>query len=107
MRIDTLLETYYNGLLMMFAKGEGKDISGTPVRIDVTRKGAGRFEAKMRATDAFATFKPISIRFEIESVALGPKRSSLRIKLSPKPKDHGIWKYLDAAIADILAKNKS
>lgn len=106
-RIDTLLETYYNGLLTMFAKGEGKDISGTPVRVDVSRKGPGKFEAKMRAIDAFATFKPISIRFEIESVALGPKRSALRIKLSPQPKDHAIWMSLDAAIADILAKNKA
>lgn len=106
-RIKSLLETYYNGLLASFARGKEKDISISPVRIDVTQKSPRKYEAKMHAIDAFATFKAIDIRFEIESVALGRKRSSLRVRLSPQPKKHPIWKSLEAATADIVARNKS
>lgn len=101
-RIDTLIETYYNGLLSSFAKNANKDISGTPVKVEVTQESAGKYSATMTAIDAFATYKPIKVRFEIEAVAVNKSRSSLRIKLSPQPKEHAIWKSLDAAVAQIL-----
>jgi hypothetical protein len=106
-RIEGLLETYYNGLLTMFAQAKKKDISSFPVRITVTRKGRGKYEAHMLAMDAFATFKPIKVRLDIESAALGRNRSTLQIKLSPQPRNHPIWKSLEVATADILARNQS
>ncbi|HLO96959.1 MAG TPA: hypothetical protein VK171_00075, partial [Fimbriimonas sp.] len=101
-RIADLLEKYYNGILTMFAKDAGKDISKTPVRVELTSTAKGKYEGKMKAIDAFATFKPVEIRFVIESVPMGKSRSSLRVQLSPQPKKHPIWMSLSAAIADIL-----
>lgn len=106
-RLDALLETYYNGLLNMFAEGEKKDIRSTPAQVDVKRISEGKFEAKMRAIDAFSTFKPVEINFKIECISSGKRNSSVRIQLSPQPKNHAIWKSLDAAIKDILVKEKS
>lgn len=104
-RLDNLLEMYYNGILKSFAKDAGKDIS--PVRIKVTSVAKGKFEGKMHATDAFATFKPVEVRLVIQSVSLGKKCSSVRVQLSPQPKGHAIWKSLSAAIDAILAQKKS
>lgn len=104
-RISTLLESYYNGLLTAFAQGDGQDISATPVQIDIAQSFPGQFKANMRAADAFGTYKPITVHFEIKSVSLGSKRSSLHVKVSTQPKEHAIWKSLEAAIDDILAKN--
>lgn len=110
-RLKDVLEKYYNGLLAMFAADKGKDISATPARVDVTgvvgapggAAGGGRYEAKMRVIDAFATFEPIDLRLLIETVAAGDARSTVRIRVSPQPKEHAIWPSLQAAVADILA----
>lgn len=108
-RLKDLLGKYYNGLLAMFAADKGKDISATPARVDVTGGVAGaggvggRYEAKMRVIDAFATFEPIDLRLLIETVAAGDARSTVRIRVSPQPKEHAIWPSLQAAVADILA----
>lgn len=99
-RIDTLLEKYYTGLMRAFA-GD-KDISATPVQVDVRQTAPNHYEAKMHLTDAFATFKPIDINIKIETAAETNQRSSLRIQISRQPKDHGIWRSLQAAIEDIL-----
>lgn len=103
-RIDDLLEKYYNGLLASFAAGSGKDISGTPARVDVVRRSPPRYEARMRVIDAFATFEPIELRVLVDSVAESGGRSSLRIRVSPQAKEHAIWGALDAAIASILSR---
>ncbi len=102
-RVDSLLETYYNGLLKMFAKGK-HDVGAAPARVELKQVALGRYVATMRTIDAFATFKPIEIRILVDTVAVSPARSSLRIQLSPQPKSHPIWKSLDAAIKDILAE---
>lgn len=106
-RIGTLLESYYNGLLSAFANGDGKDISATPVKIDIAQSSPRQFKARMKAVDAFGTYKPITIHLEIESVSLGSMRSSLRVKVSPQHEEHAIWNSLQAAIEDILAVNTS
>lgn len=104
-RVDLLLETYYNGLLKMFAEGK-HDVGAAPARVELKQVAAGRYVATMRTIDAFATFKPIEIRILVDTVAVSPTRSSLRIQLSPQPASHPIWKSLDAAIKDILAENE-
>ncbi len=102
-RVDSLLETYYNGLLKMFAEGK-HDIGAAPARVELTQVAVGRYVATMRTIDAFATFKPIEIRLLVETFAAGPARSSLRIQLSPQPEGHPVWKALGAAIGEILAE---
>ena len=102
-RVDSLLETYYNGLLKTFAEGK-HDIGAAPAHVELKQVAVGRYVATMRTIDAFATFKPIEIRLLVDTVADGPARSSLRIQLSPQPASHPIWKSLDAAIKDILAE---
>lgn len=102
-RIDELLEKYYSGLMAAFAAG--KDISGTPMRVEVRKVAPNRYEATMHLIDAFATFKPIDLRLVIETAADDDARSILRIQVSPKPKEHAIWQSLRHAIADILVRD--
>ncbi len=99
-RIEVILEKYYTGLMVAFA-GD-KDISGTPAEVDVRQIGPNQYVATMHLIDAFATFKPIDIRVKVESIAEAEARSSLRIRVSPKGKDHVMWESLQAAIQDIL-----
>jgi Ran GTPase-activating protein (RanGAP) involved in mRNA processing and transport len=103
-RVDSLLETYYNGLVKMFAEGK-HEVGAAPARVELKQVAVGRYVATMRTIDAFATFKPIAIRLLVDTVADGPARSSLRVQLSPQPESHPIWKSLQAAIEDILAKH--
>ena len=104
-RIDDLLEKYYNGLMSSFAAGSNKDISGTPARVDVLRTAPNRYEARMHLIDAFATFEPIDLRVLVDAAAETDARAVLRIRVSPQPKEHAIWRSLDAAIADILSRD--
>ncbi len=103
--IDLLLETYYNGLLNSFAAGANKDISATPARVEIASIAPNRYAAEMRAIDAFATFEPIDLRILIDTVAESDARTRLHIRLSPQPKEHAIWKSLEAAITSILAQD--
>ncbi len=98
-RIDELLEDYYNGL--MSAVAAGKDIISDPVRVEVVRTAPNHFEAKIHLTDAFTTLKPIDLRVMIETAAESDNRAILRVRVSPQPKEHEIWRSLQAAIASI------
>lgn len=100
-RIDELLESYYTGLMSAFAAGKDKDIGGDHVRVEVTPTSPNHYEAHMRLIDAFATFEPIELRVVINTVAESDARAALRIKISPQPAAHGIWRSLEAAIASI------
>jgi len=104
-RIDDLLERYYNGLMTSFAAGKGKDISGTPARVDVVRTEPNRYEARMHLIDGFATFEPIDLRAVVDVVAQTDARTTLRIQVSPQPQHHAIWRSLKAAIASILSRD--
>lgn len=104
-RIQRLLETYYNGLMAAFAGDKAEAVSAAPARVNVERAGPGRYEARMRLIDAFATFKPIDLRVLIDTAARTNARSTLSIRVSPQPKEHTIWRSLDAAVADILARD--
>ncbi len=102
-RLEDLLERYYSGLMAAFAADKGRDLRATPARVDVAGAAPGRYEARMRVIDAFATFAPIDLCVVIETVAEGNARSTLRIRVSPQSREHAIWRSLSAAIADILA----
>lgn len=102
-RIEDLLEKYYTGLMSAFAAGKGKDISGTPVRIDVASITASRYEASMHLIDAFATYEPIDLRVLIDVAGEADGRMVLQIQVSPQPREHAIWRSLRAAIASIVA----
>lgn len=102
-RTDQLLEQYYDGLMTAFA--DGKPL--TPARAEVTRTNqAHLYEARLHLTDAFATFKPIDLRLVIESRAVTPSRSTLRIQISPQPSTHPIWTSLNAAITSIMTQGE-
>lgn len=102
-RIDDLLEKYYNGLMASFAAGKNKDISSTPARVEVVRTAPNRYEARMHLIDAFATFEPIDLRILVDTAAETDARATLRIRVSPQPKEDAIWRSLEAAIASILS----
>lgn len=104
-RIQQVLETYYNGLMAAFAGDKAEAVSAAPARVNVERAGPGRYEARMRLIDAFATFKPIDLRALIDTATRTDARSTLSIRVSPQPKEHTIWRSLDAAVADILARD--
>lgn len=105
-RTDQLLEQYYDGLMAAFA--EGKPL--TPARAEVTRTTRANqpnlYEARLHLTDAFATFQPIDLRLVIESRAVTPSRSTLRIQISPQPSTHPIWTSLNAAITSIMTQGE-
>jgi len=103
-RMKELLEKYYNGLLSSFAAGKKKDISKTPARVEMVRTATNYFEMKMRVIDAFATFEPIELRVVVDSHAETDQRVVLRIRVSPQPKDHAIWRSLELAIGSILSQ---
>ncbi len=103
-RIKAMLEAYYNGLMASFAADKGKDLSATPARVDVARAGTGRYEARMRLVDAFATFEPINLRVLVGTVARSGAHSAVSVQVSPQPKEHEIWRSLGAAVADILSR---
>lgn len=106
-RIDQLLEAYYQGLMSVFAGNKGKDISGHPVRVEVSRTAPNHFDAQMHLIDAFATFEPIDVRVVVDAIAESGGHSSLRVRLSPQPASHPIWRSLEAAIADILHRESA
>jgi len=102
-RIDEILEYYYDGLMFTFASNRGRFAGSDPAQVEVRQTAPNRFTAKMHTVDAFATFEPIDIRFQVETVALGEDRSVVRIRLSPQPEEHAIWRSLQAAIESIGA----
>ena len=100
-RIQGLLEDYYNGLLSVFPSSKYGEISIKPAQVTVERTAANRFEAQMRVIDAFATFEPIDIRVVIETVPDTDENSSVRFQISQQPKEHEIWRSLEAAAESI------
>jgi formylglycine-generating enzyme required for sulfatase activity len=100
-RIRELLNGYYDGLMSMFAGSAGKDIGSDPAQVEVLRTAPNQFEAQMHVIDAFATFEPMDLRILVDTVAIKEGHSALRIRLSPQPEEHGIWRSLEAAIASI------
>jgi len=105
-RLDWLLETYYDGLIGAFASAKGKDISGTPARVEVVERAPGRYELRMHLIDGFATFEPIDVRVLVDVVAESDAGSSLRVRVSPKAEGDGIWRELEGAIGGILGGAK-
>ncbi|MBL4698883.1 MAG: SUMF1/EgtB/PvdO family nonheme iron enzyme [Phycisphaerales bacterium] len=103
-RVKELLAGYYDGLMSTFARKKYGHVSIKPAKITVERTGPNRFEAQMNLIDAFATFEPIDIRVVIETVADEDGHSLVCIQLSHQPKEHKIWRSLDAAIKDIQAQ---
>lgn len=100
-RVDELLNSYYDGIMLTFAKNAGKDIGSDPAQVDVVRTAPGHFEAKMHVIDAFATFEAIDVRVLIDTVAGTDGHSAVSIRLSLQPAEHVIWRSLEAAIASI------
>jgi hypothetical protein len=104
-RMAELLGQYYDGLLSSFAAGKNRDISSTPVRVEVVRTATNRFEVKMRIIDALATFEPIELRVAINTFPATAERAVLHIQVSPQPKEHAIWRSLEQAIASIVSQD--
>ncbi len=100
-RVQVLLEEYYNGLLSVFASNKYGEISIKPAQVTVVRTTANRFEAQMHVIDAFATFEPIDIRVVIETVPDTDENSSVHLQISRQPKEHEIWRSLEAAVESI------
>ncbi|MFT5286842.1 MAG: hypothetical protein ACI8TQ_003016 [Planctomycetota bacterium] len=98
-RVGELLNLYYDGLMRTFA--HGKEIGSDPAQIVVTQITPQMFEAEMYVIDAFATFNPIEVRILIDTVSVTEASSVVHIRLSPQPKEHAIWRSLEAAIANI------
>lgn|GEM_PF-451627 len=103
-RVRELLEDYYNGLMDAFS---GDREIETPARVEITSRGPHRFEAQMHLIDAFATFEPIDLRVLIDTAPLAADQSTLRVRISPQPAEHTIWKSLDAAVRSILSQDES
>src|SRR6185503_18222007 len=103
-RMKELLEKYYDGLLSSFAAGKKKDISKAPARVEVVRTATNYFEVTMRVIDAFATFEPIELRVVVNSYPRTDESSVLHIQVSPQPKEHAIWRSLEAAIGSIVSR---
>lgn len=101
-RLCELVKAYYTGLMDAFTEGTGRDTA--PVTLDLQRTSPNRYEGRMRLIDAFATFEPIDLRLVIDCVAQADARSTLAVRISPQPKEHPIWRSLEAAIADIMTR---
>ncbi|MCA9307109.1 MAG: hypothetical protein KDA16_11280 [Phycisphaerales bacterium] len=100
-RVESLLETYYTGLMSAFA-GD-RNISAVPVRVELERIGDGRYAGEMNLVDAFATFEPKVLRVMADTAGVSDARSTVAIRVSAQPEGHAIWRMLEAAIADIHA----
>ncbi|MFT5052255.1 MAG: sulfatase activating formylglycine-generating enzyme [Chlamydiales bacterium] len=100
-RVSELLEVYYDGLMSAFASSAGKDIGSDPAQVELVRSAPNHFEAEMHVIDAFATFEAIDLRVLVDTVAETDERTVLRIRLSPQPEEHEIWRSLETAIASI------
>lgn len=100
-RIETLLDLYYDGLMLAFGVGQDSPEPTDPAQVKVTQTGPNNYDAQMRIIDGFATKKPIDIRIKIEAAADNNERSTLRIRLSPQPDEHEIWHDLQRAIENI------
>jgi formylglycine-generating enzyme required for sulfatase activity len=100
-RVVELLDGYYDGLMSVFAGNAGKDIGSDPAQVEVEGIAPNRFEAEMYVMDAFATFKLIDVRILVDTIAITAERSAVRIRLSPQPAEHAIWRSLEAGIASI------
>ena len=102
-RVDELIETYYNGLMEVFASNQDKGDLMIPARVEVQRISPNHYEATMHLVDAFATFEPIDLRVLVDAAADGDdeSRSFVSVRVSKQPRSHTIWKSLEAAIASI------
>ena len=102
-RVEELLELYYAGLMTAFARGDFVDTIGDSVNVELVSGRPNHFEAEMHLIDAFSTFEPIGLRVLIDTFPDTNERSSVHIRVSAQPKEHEIWRSLEAAIASILA----
>ena len=100
-RVGELVEAYYNGLISVFASNKERQVSITPVQVEVEQVSPNHYEAMMHTIDAFATFEPVDIRVVVETAADGDDHSRVRIQVSMQPEEHKIWRSLDAAIEQI------
>lgn len=100
-RVGELLNIYYDGLMLTFASSARRDIGDDPAEVEVIRTAPNHFEARMSVVDAFATFERKNVHLVVDSVAESDERSVVRIRLSPQPAGHAIWRSLEAAIAGI------
>ena len=100
-RVTELLEQYYNGLMSVFASNRGKEDLVIPTQVELTIISTNQYEAKMHLVDAFATFEPVDIRVLVETVADTESHSLVIVQLSKQPKEHTVWRSLQAAIESI------
>lgn len=100
-RIQELLDAYFDGLMLTFAEGAGKDIGRDPAAVEVASISPGFFEAKLHLIDAFATFEAIDLRVVVRSVPATEGRTALRVQISPHAKGHAIWDSLESAVRSI------
>lgn len=97
--IDQLFELYYDGLILAVA--DGRDVGSTPADVNVTRTGAGAFEASVYLIDVFTTMEAVELRLLIQVEALSEGSSLLRVQASPQPKQHAVWQEL-AYLAQVM-----
>lgn len=94
-----LLDAYYDGLISMAARAEGKDVGDDPARVEVQRASADGFDAAVHLSDASGTSEPVHLRLRIAGEVA--ERALLRIQVSPQPSGHKIWRSLEAAVLSI------
>ncbi len=106
-RVEDLLKKYYDGLMSVFASNKDKEISVRPAQVEVERITQNHFEAQMHLVDAFATFEPIDIRVQVETIVDTNEHSFVNIQVSQQPKEHKVWRSLDMAIQSIHSQTAS
>ncbi len=100
-RIDELLESYYDGLMSALGIEEEIEKDNGPAQVEVVRTGSNKFEATIRLIDGLTTLKPLDLHAMIETDNESENRTILRVKVSPQPKAHKIWRSLNSAIEAI------
>lgn len=103
-RVTELLKNYYDGLLSVFAFKKYGNVSIKPSRVELSQTSPNQYEAKMHLIDAFATFQPINVRVVVTTIADTTGHSSVQIQISKQPKEHKIWRSLNAAIESIQSQ---
>lgn len=99
--LDAMFESYYDGLIRAVAGGKGRDVGEDPADVRVTYDSPGAYRATIEMPDAFGDFETVKLNVRIDAARDAGNSTVLRVRASPQPVGHEVWRSLEAAVASI------
>ncbi|MDA0666376.1 MAG: hypothetical protein O3A95_07105 [Planctomycetota bacterium] len=104
-RILEIFELYYDGLIIAVAEDRNEDVGDDPATVQMQVLGHGVYEMQIDLIDSFVTMEELHLNLIVEALPLDSGGTVLRVRASPKAKEHQVWLHLNQALRSLQFEN--